>query len=212
MDATVTVTAVEDVGPDTVAIRFESPPGFRAAPGQFVRLEGTVDGEEYARFYTLSSPDVEGTFETTVGIDPDEGGPFSAALAALSPGEELGMSGPFGSAHYGGEPRVVVLAGGPGVGPAVGIGERALADGNAVAIVYRDGEPAHRDRLDALAERGADVAVTDGPIEAHVADAVTGADGEQVFVYGFEGFVTEARAAIAAAGGDPGAAEVENFG
>lgn len=212
MDATVTVTTVKDVAPDTVAIRFESPAGFRAAPGQFVRLEGTVDGEEYARFYTLSSPDVEGTFETTVGIDPNEGGPFSEALAALAPGDELDMSGPFGSAHYEGEPRVVVLAGGPGIGPAVGIGERALADGNDVAIVYRDEEPAHRDRLNALRDRGADIAVTDGSIEGHVGDAVTGADSEQVFIYGFEGFVTEARAAIAAAGGDPSAAKVENFG
>ncbi|MFT4882179.1 MAG: ferredoxin-NADP reductase, partial [Salinirussus sp.] len=32
------VAAVEEVGPDTVAIEFESPPDFAARPGQFVKL------------------------------------------------------------------------------------------------------------------------------------------------------------------------------
>lgn len=214
MDATVTVTAVESVGPDTVAIRFETPTDFSAEPGQFVKLTGTVEGEEYSRFYTLSSPDTTATFETTIGIDPDEGGPFSVYLAALEPGDELEMSGPFGSDHYEDESRVVVLAGGPGVGPAVGIGERAIEDDNEAAIVYRDSEPAHDDRLDALAELGATIRVIDDDedLAAHVDDLLTGADGEQVFVYGFADFVDEAEAAIEAASGDVDEAKVENFG
>lgn len=213
MDATVTVTAVDPVGPDTVAVEVETPEGFAAAPGQFVRLGATIDGEEYARFYTLSS-DVGETFEVTVSVDPAEGGPFTDYLAHLDPGDRLTMSGPFGDQRYEGEPRVVVLAGGPGVGAAVAIGERALADGAGVALVYRyRGEaPVHADRLDALREAGAAVTVTDGSIADAVADAVTGAAGEQAFVYGFEAFVDDARRALADAGADPDEAKVESFG
>ena len=212
MDATVTVTETTDVGADTVALSFETPDGFEAAPGQFVKLSADLDGEGYARFYTLSSPDVIETFEITVEIDPDESGPFSEHLAALSAGDEIEMSGPFGSDYYEGEPRVVVLAGGPGIGPAVGIGERAAADGGEVAIVYQDDDPAHRERLTALGETGASVTITDSEISEAVESALTGDADEQVFIYGFATFVEEATAAIEAAGGDPAAAKVENFG
>ena len=207
----VVVTSVSEVGPDTVAITFETPAGFSAAPGQFVRLDGTVDSETYRRFYTLSSPDTDGTFEVTVEVDKAAGGPFSPYLAGLEVGDEIGMAGPFGSAHYEGERRVVVLAGGPGVGPAVGLGERARREGGEVAIVYRDETPAHRERLDRLREEGATVVVTDEEIDGHVADIVTGTAAEQVFVYGFDPFVTAALAAIERAGGDPDAAKVESF-
>lgn len=212
MDATVTVVGVESVGPGTVAVEFETPEGFDADPGQFVRLGAAVDGEEYARFYTLSSG-VGETFEVTVSVDPEEGGPFTDHLAALEPGDRLTMSGPFGDQHYAGESRVIVLAGGPGVGAAVAIGERALADGASVALVYRYGDaPVHDDRLAALRDAGAEVTVTDGPIADAVADAVTGVTGEQTFVYGFEAFVDEARRALADAGADPDDAKVESFG
>jgi len=212
MDATVAVTAVRDVGPRTIAIEFEAPTGLDADPGQFLKLVGTVDGEEYARFYTLSSPGIDDTFEITVGIDPEEAGPFSDFLRDLAPGDTVDISGPFGRSFYEGEARVVVLAGGPGVGPAVGIGEAAAADGNEVAIVYRTDAPAHEDRLDALRAAGASVAVTGGDVDDHVAAAVTGTSDEQVFVYGFEEFIDAASAALDAAGLDPDAAKVENFG
>ena len=212
MDATVTVTESETVGPDTVAIAFETPEEFEAQPGQFVKLGATVDGEEYARFYTISSPNVTDSFEITVGIDPEEGGPFSERLAALSPGDELEMSGPFGSDYYEGEPRVIVLAGGPGIGPAVGIGDRVLDDGGELAVVYKDARPAHEDRLADLEAAGASVTITDGSITEAVDAALTGRDDEQVFVYGFAEFVDEATAAIEAAGSDPESTKVENFG
>jgi len=213
MDATVTVTDVTTVGPETVAIEFESPDGFRAQPGQFVKLLATVDGEDYARFYTLSSPDVTDTFEITVEIDPEESGPFSDHLAELTAGDAIDMSGPFGSDYYEGESRVVVLAGGPGIGPAVGIGERATEDGNETHIVYRAATPVHETRLAALDEAGATVTITDDDgFAAAVDEATTANDDEQVFVYGFDAFVTAATDAIDAAGGDPDAAKVENFG
>jgi cytochrome-b5 reductase len=214
MNTTVAATSVHEVGPDTVAIGFETPAEFSAMPGQFVKLSGTVDGAEYSRFYTLSSPDVEGSFEVTVGVS-EESGPFSRHLATLEHGDELTMQGPFGSNHYEGESRVVVIAGGPGVGPAVGIGERALADGNDVAVVYLDDAPAHVTRLEELAAMGATVVMddADADLAVHLRDVLDGDDieDEQVFVYGFADFVDRATDALAELD-YVGETKVENFG
>ncbi|PSP66951.1 oxidoreductase [Halobacteriales archaeon QH_8_67_27] len=207
-DTEVTVVAVESVGEDAIAIDFETPEGFAARPGQFVKV--ALAGVDESRFYTVSSPDVAGTFEITVGIDPD--GEVGPELAALEAGDTVEVSGPFGNAYYENEKRVLILAGGPGVGPAVGIAERALDDGGEAAIVYRDAAPIHDERLTALNERGASVAVLapESPLERSVADALT--DDTQVFVYGFAEFLDDATAAVSAAGGEPDAAKVENFG
>ena len=212
MTTTVAAVSVHDVGPDTVAIEFETPSQFSAMPGQFVKLAGEVAGEEYARFYTLSSPDVEETFEVTVGVS-EEGGPFSQYLADLEPGDKLELQGPFGSNHYEGESRVVVVAGGPGVGPAVGIGERALGDGNDVAVVYLDDAPAHTTRLEELAAMGATVVMDDADADlvVHLRDVVSGDEDEQLFVYGFGEFVDRATDALAAVG-YTGDSKIENFG
>lgn len=215
MDATdLRVVAVRDCGPDTVAIEFETPDGFDARPGQFVKLTAQVEEESVSRFYTVSSPDVEDTFEITVGYDAEEGGPFSEYLLALAPDDRVRMAGPFGSDYYEGETRAVVLAGGPGIGPAVGIAERALAAGNEAAIVYRDDAPVHEARLAALAAAGAEVYVLDADeaLTDAVAAVVTEQAGEQLFVYGFESFLDAATEALTAAGAEPDAAKVENFG
>jgi ferredoxin-NADP reductase len=60
------VAAVREIGPDSIALDIETPDGFDARPGQFVKLSG--GGE--SRFYTISSPDVDGTFEVTIEVDP----------------------------------------------------------------------------------------------------------------------------------------------
>jgi cytochrome-b5 reductase len=215
MDPTeTTVAAVRDVGPDALAISLETPGGFEAEPGQFVRLSAVVDGERESRFYTVSSPAVEATFEFTVAFDPEEAGAFSDYLRNVEAGDVVSVAGPFGDSYYEGEPRVVVLAGGPGIGPAVAIAERALGDGNEAAIVYRDESPIHEDRLAAIATAGADVFVlSEGePLTDAVAAALTGSDGEQVFIYGFADFLADAEAAVEAAGGDSTTAKAENFG
>jgi 3-phenylpropionate/trans-cinnamate dioxygenase ferredoxin reductase subunit len=206
----VTIAAVREVGPDAIAIDFETPSGFDARPGQFVRVMVDVDGEEAIRSYTVSSPTVDDTFEITVGIDPQ--GTVAPRLATLERGDTVELAGPYGNTYYEGEDRVVVVAGGPGVGPAVGIAERALADGHEAAVVYRDTAPVHQRRLDALADAGAIVHVLgdDDALAPAVADAT--ADGGQVFVYGFADFLSDATDAIVEAGGDPDEAKVENFG
>ena len=212
-DTTLTLTAVDSVGEDTIAVEISSPPDFDAQPGQFVKLTlDTADGEE-SRFYTVSSPNVEDTFEITVEIDPE--GALGPALADLEAGDTVEVSGPFGSDFYEGENPVIVLAGGPGVGPAVAIAERALEDGHEAVVVYRDESPVHVDRLDALRERGATVTVLDDeeslsvPVESAVDSHGT---DSQFFVYGFADFIDAATSAIEVAGGDTSTAKIENFG
>ena len=204
------VAAVRTVGPDSIAIDVETPAAFDAQPGQFVKLTLEVDGEDQSRFYTISSPDVEGTFEMTVGIDPD--GDVAPHLADLEAGDTVRISGPFGSDYYEGEARSILLAGGPGIGPAIGIAERAVADGNDAAVVYQDDAPIHEDRLDALRESGVTVHVLAGDADLTDAVADVAGAGGQVFVYGFADFLDSAMAALESAGVDTEDAKVENFG
>jgi ferredoxin-NADP reductase len=219
-DTAVTVAAVRNVGPDAIALDIETPAEFDAIPGQFVKLILEVDGEDESRFYTISSPSVSDTFELTIGIDPD--GDVSPKLQELSAGDDVRLSGPYGNAYYENESSVCLLAGGPGIGPAVGIAERALTDGGNAAIIYRDDTPIHENRLDALADQGAFVSVIDS--DDSLSDAVENALGTaleaddelseeiQVFVYGFADFLDDSMGAIEAAGGEPDRAKVENFG
>jgi ferredoxin-NADP reductase len=213
MDPTATpVESVRSVGPDAIALDIHTPDGFDARPGQFVKLSLDIDGERHSRFYTLSSPDVADTFETTVGIDPE--GDVGPRLATLDPGDRVTVAGPFGNAYYEDESRTTVLAGGPGVGPAIGIAERTLNDGGESAIVYRDDDPIHDERLTALDDAGANVAILgeDEDMTGAVENALAGTSDEQVFVYGFADFLDVATDALQAAGGDPDRAKVENFG
>jgi ferredoxin-NADP reductase len=217
MDFTATVEGNREVGPGTVALDLTAPSEFDGKPGQFVRLTATLDGESVSRFYTISSPDTADTFETTVALpdddETDDDSPdFAEYLVGLEPGAEINVSGPFGDEFYDGEARAVVLAGGPGIGPAVAIAERALDADNEAAVVYQDDAPAHTERLETLRERGATVTITDGEIRDAVAEAITGDAGEQAFVYGFAAFVDEATAALDDAGYDADEANVENFG
>ncbi|MFC7073684.1 FAD-dependent oxidoreductase [Halovenus rubra] len=210
------VNEVRDVGPDAIALDIESPDDFDAAPGQFIKVTLTVDGDEESRFYTISSPSVEDTFEMTVGIDSD--GEVSPQLRALSAGDELVLSGPYGNAYYEEEDQVCLIAGGPGIGPSVGIAERALTDGGEAAVVYRDDDPIHRERLETLTADGGDVRVLDSESSLSTAvraslDTLSGdIETTQVFVYGFAEFLDDAMDAIERAGGEPDGAKVENFG
>ena len=211
MSTSVTVESVTDVGPSTVAIELETPEDFAALPGQFVLLHASPDGEELSRHYTLSATPADGTFEITVGVDPD--GDLSPWLADLEGGETVEIEGPYGSITYEGETDVVAVAGGPGVGPAVSIAGTAHGAGHEAAVVYQDDQPAHVDRLEALEADGVDVTIiADGDgdgLEAAVADHL--GDG-QFYVFGFDAFVTAVADAIDAAGGNAAEALIENFG
>ncbi|MFB6134453.1 MAG: FAD-dependent oxidoreductase [Halanaeroarchaeum sp.] len=208
-DVSVPIRAVTDVGDRAVAITFESPPEFDGAPGQFVRLSAAIEGDVVQRFYTLSCPDVEETFEVTVAVDPE--GSLGPWLAEREPGDTVQVSGPFGDHFYEDEERVTVIAAGPGIGPAVGIGERAVNEGAAVAIVYPGDIAIHRERLMALEEAGSLLAPFDVDLTDAVTTAVEGVGGTP-FVYGFEGFVSDVANSLETAGIDPDDAKIESFG
>ncbi len=202
----VPIRAVREIGPDTIAIDIETPEEFTPRPGQFVKLTAFVDGEHVTRFYTLSSPGAAETFELTVEIDPD--GTLGPWLAN-GVGAEVQIEGPYGHAFYAGEAAVIVMAGGPGIGAAVGIGEAAVEDGNEVTIIHRGDVLAHQDRLDALDTAGATIVSAEDLVSA--LDAHYDAS-DQLFAYGFQSFVTDAVNAVEAMGEDPNAVKVENYG
>ena len=204
----VSVADVEEVGQDTVAIEFETPDGFEGEPGQFVSVQATVDGVEEAGYYTISSPRVSDVFEVTVAVDPE--GALGPWLADREAGDEVEMNGPFGDVQYTGHEPVVVLAEGPGIGPAVGVGERAREADQGATLVYYGEEPPHRARLDTLEGDGATVVVTESFHE--VADALGSVTDEGVYVFGFEQFVKDAKDAVDDAGVDQESAHIESFG
>jgi ferredoxin-NADP reductase len=205
--ADATITRIESVGDRTVAVEFETPTDFEAFPGQFVLVRATIDGEEETGYYTISSPDVAGTFEITVAVSSD--GTLGPWLAERSVGEAITVDGPFGQIRYSGETDAIVIADGPGIGPAVGVGERAVSDGRAVTIVYAGSQPPHAERLEAIERNGA-VVVTSEDLEdaMHEVDLSNG----EIFVFGFESFVERVSTAFAEVGIDTDDVEIENFG
>jgi ferredoxin-NADP reductase len=199
----VTVAAVEEVGTRTVALELETPEGFDAEPGQFLLVRATVDGVEETGYYTLSSPDVDETMEVTVEYVPE--GTLAPWLAERSAGDEIEIEGPFGDVRYTGEGDAVVLAEGPGIGPAVGIAERARREGNDATVVFWGEEPPHRDRLDALEDDGATILVVESLRDA--SDALVRAGDATVYVFGFESFVRDAKTVAEGVGVDDICAE-----
>lgn len=213
MDLTdVTVETVRTVGPNAITLELRTPAGFDAYPGQFIKLSAEIDGESTSRFYTISSPRVTDSFETTLTIDPQ--GTFGPYLADLEAGDSVRVAGPFGNAYYENEENTLIVAGGPGVGPAVGIGERTLEDGGETTIVYLDDRLIHENRLETLSVMGGEVFIIDSAdaLAPAIEETLTGSEDAQVFVYGFSPFLDVATEAISSAGANAETAKLENFG
>lgn len=214
MDPTpVEVEGVREVGPDTVAVDLATPEGFHARPGQFVQFRLEVDGEPVVRHYSISSPVVDETLEITVEIDPQ--GTLSPRLAALAPGDVVEIDGPFGRVFYDDEDDVVAVGAGPGIGPATAVAERAVRDGGTASVLVHGDDLVHGERLAGLAAGSATVVFVRDPDRLEGALALVLGDrsaGAQVFAYGFADFVERVPASLEAAGLDPAAAKIENFG
>jgi ferredoxin-NADP reductase len=203
------ITGVESVGTDTLAVEIEPPDSFDGRPGQFVLLKAEVDGTVEQSHYTISSPADEDRVEITVGVDPD--GDLGPWLVGADSGTEVTLDGPFGETYYDGEGDVVLLAGGPGVGPAVGIAESALRCDSTVTVVYYNDTVAHAKRLERLAEVGATVHLVDEP-KAYAAAVAGAVPAERVFVFGFAEFVAMTETALEPTDIDMDALAMENFG
>ena len=151
----------------TFVLEPTTPRSFTFAPGQYVVVTVTIDGERHQRCYTLSSPPTRPHLLTiTVKRTPD--GVVSNWLHDhLERGGRLEVSGPFGDftlAHYPSR-KYLFLSAGSGITPLMSM-TRTLADlsGQAdVAFVHSARTPADivfRHELAALPASGLNLAVT----------------------------------------------------
>ncbi|WP_226008390.1 FAD-dependent oxidoreductase [Natrinema salinisoli] len=204
----VKIESITDVGQDTFALELVTPSNFEAHPGQFILVRAEIDGEEETGYYTLSSPDVKNTFEVTVAITPD--GTLGPWLVDREVGESITVEGPYGEIQYLGNTDAVVLAEGPGIGPAVGIAERATDEGKNARIIHTEASPPHADRLNS--NQSDHVSVTHAPTTERLLNELADVSNEQIYVFGFKGFVDKAKETLEKAGIDPDSAEIESFG
>jgi ring-1,2-phenylacetyl-CoA epoxidase subunit PaaE len=129
--------AVNDVrreSPDAVSLSFAIPEAladdYSFAPGQYLTLRATMDGEEVRRSYSICSGPGDG--ELRIAIKKVDGGAFSNwAADELKPGDELDVmtpTGRFGVAPAPDQARVYVgFAAGSGITPILSIVKGVLA-------------------------------------------------------------------------------------
>ncbi|HVL88299.1 MAG TPA: FAD-dependent oxidoreductase [Candidatus Thermoplasmatota archaeon] len=143
--------------PSVHGIRVEKPPDFRFRPVQFVGLEiGTEEGPvEYTMSMASSPTRPHIEFGARLSASP-----WKRAFAALSPGDEVEIDGPYGHFVLDESRPAVLVAGGVGITPLKGMLEyatdRALA--LPVTLLYSNRTPeeiAYRTEIDALAAANA---------------------------------------------------------
>jgi ring-1,2-phenylacetyl-CoA epoxidase subunit PaaE len=114
--------------PDAISLTFDVPddvaPDYAFAPGQYLTLRTTLDGEEVRRSYSICSGPDDG--ELRIAVKKVDGGAFSSwALDELKSGDELDVmtpTGRFGVAAAPHEARLHVgFAAGSGITPIISI-------------------------------------------------------------------------------------------
>lgn len=120
--------------PDAISLTFSIPgelaDDYHFAPGQYLTLRTTMDGEEIRRSYSICSGPDDG--ELRIAVKKVDGGAFSSwAADELKAGDELDVmtpTGRFGIAHAPDEARVYVgFAAGSGITPILSIVKGVLA-------------------------------------------------------------------------------------
>ena len=109
--------AIRDIAPNTRHFDFETL-GFEAAfvPGQFYSLTAHVNGEEITRAYSIASAPGGNRFSLCANLVED--GRMTPHLFALEPGDEVGLTGPWGSFILRRDPaETIFVATGTGITP-----------------------------------------------------------------------------------------------
>jgi ring-1,2-phenylacetyl-CoA epoxidase subunit PaaE len=114
----------------TFAIPRELTDDYRFAPGQYLTLRTTMDGEEVRRSYSICSGPDDG--ELRIAVKKVDGGAFSSwAADELKSGDQLDVmtpTGRFGIAHAPDQARIHVgFAAGSGITPILSIAKGVLA-------------------------------------------------------------------------------------
>lgn len=86
-------------------------------PGQFVNLY-KLDEKTLTRAYSVASPPEWPYIELAIQII---GGKFTSYVDTLTIGDKIGVMGPFGANGYAGETKAIMIAGGIGITPMMGI-------------------------------------------------------------------------------------------
>lgn len=139
--------------PSTSWIRIERPPGFDFAPVQFCGLELDTDDGPLEYPMSLASSPTRPWLEFGAR---KSGSPWKRAFAALRPGDEVEIDGPYGHFVLDATRDAVLVAGGIGITPLKGMAEyhadRALPTKMTLLYSSRDeDEIAFRPELERLA-------------------------------------------------------------
>ncbi len=148
---TLTVTSVEPITQQSVAVTFSIPddlrPTFQHTPGQHVILKTTVEGETVRRSYSICSP--AGASDLTVGIKHLDGGAFSTYMTSqLRVGDQIEATPPTGDFTIEPDPHAanhyVAIVAGSGITPVLSMIASVLAVevSSRFTLVYgnRDGQ------------------------------------------------------------------------
>jgi ring-1,2-phenylacetyl-CoA epoxidase subunit PaaE len=145
----------------TFAIPRELTDDYRFAPGQYLTLRTTMDGEEVRRSYSICSGPDDG--ELRIAVKKVDGGAFSSwAADELKSGDQLDVmtpTGRFGVAHAPDQARVHVgFAAGSGITPILSIAKGVLArePGSRFFLFYGNrsaGSMLFREALEELKDR-----------------------------------------------------------
>ncbi len=166
-DGRATVEVVEDLTADIsrLLLRVTEPDDFAFTPGQYVDLH--VPGDARARrSFSLANLPGDGRLELMIKRYP--GGRISGLLdrGAITPGQELGFTGPYGSLRArGGEAPVLMIAGGSGMAPVLALLRQFAAEGCARPIRFfygarTEADLFHLDEIARIGERLADFVFT----------------------------------------------------
>ena len=211
---------------------------YRFTPGQHLTLRRVIDGQDLRRTYSVCSSAVAGPLR--VAVKRLDGGAFSSwATGALQVGDSLEVLPPAGRFGPSLDPRrrrrYGLVAAGSGITPVLSIAATALeveADSEVVLLFgnrtsrdvmfleeladLKDSHPARLQVLHVLSREEQASELLSGRLDRQrferlLATLVPVADVDEWYLCGPFGVVTDGRAALLAAGADPGSVHVELF-
>ena len=144
-DGRATVTAVEPLTHDISRLELEvsEPEDFSFLPGQYVDL--WIPDSDARRSFSMANLPGDGRIELIIKRYP--GGRFSGLLeGAISPGDEIGFTGPYGAFHLRDSGRpILMVAGGSGMAPILSLLRSLAAQGTDRPVRFFYGARSERD-------------------------------------------------------------------